>query len=126
VLPVLAYDAPDDAAPAAAIAYVNARPRPLALYVFDADARRADAVLARTTSGGAMINDVVYHVGARRAAVRRRGAERDGALSRLRRLRDLLQPQGDPRRGPFSGLELLRPPYGGRSGALIRWLTGRA
>jgi coniferyl-aldehyde dehydrogenase len=46
-----------------AIAYVNARPRPLALYYVDESGRRVDQVLARTMSGGVTINDCVYHLG---------------------------------------------------------------
>jgi coniferyl-aldehyde dehydrogenase len=46
-----------------AIAFVNARPRPLALYYFDNDARRQDTVLARTMSGGVTLNDCVFHLG---------------------------------------------------------------
>lgn len=47
---------------AAAIDYVNARPRPLALYYFDYDQAKADKVLAQTHSGGAVINDTLVHV----------------------------------------------------------------
>jgi len=46
----------------AAVEYVNNRPRPLALYYFDYNTQRANDVLNRTTSGGAVINDVVFHV----------------------------------------------------------------
>lgn len=57
ILPVLPYDTLDEA-----IAYVNARPRPLALYYFDWDAARADQILQDTHSGGVCINDVMTHV----------------------------------------------------------------
>jgi coniferyl-aldehyde dehydrogenase len=56
VLPVVTYRDLDEA-----IAYVNARPRPLALYYFgreDADSRK---VLARTTSGNVGINNTLMH-----------------------------------------------------------------
>lgn len=58
VLPVVTYRTLDDA-----IAFVNARPRPLALYYFDDDSGRQDAVLARTMSGGVTLNDCVFHLG---------------------------------------------------------------
>jgi coniferyl-aldehyde dehydrogenase len=58
VLPVITYRALDDA-----IEFVNARPRPLALYYFDDDSNRQHAVLARTMSGGVTINDCVLHLG---------------------------------------------------------------
>lgn len=57
VLPVKPYTATADA-----IAFVNARPRPLSLYYFGEDPSERDAILARTTSGGVAINDVIFHV----------------------------------------------------------------
>ncbi|VEB43162.1 Coniferyl aldehyde dehydrogenase [Chromobacterium violaceum] len=57
ILPVVAYDKFDEA-----MAYVNARPRPLALYLFDDDPLRIDRVLQETISGGVSINDTLLHV----------------------------------------------------------------
>ncbi|MBM5812214.1 MAG: coniferyl aldehyde dehydrogenase [Gammaproteobacteria bacterium] len=45
-----------------AIDYVNRRPRPLALYLFTRDRQRIRQVLRTTTSGGAVVNDVMLHV----------------------------------------------------------------
>jgi coniferyl-aldehyde dehydrogenase len=56
VLPVVPYDRLDDA-----IAFVNARPRPLALYCFGDDRAERDDLLRRTTSGGVSINDWGWH-----------------------------------------------------------------
>ncbi len=56
ILPVLPYDSLD-----AAIAYVNDRPRPLALYYFEHDQRRIDRVLRETMSGGVSINEALLH-----------------------------------------------------------------
>lgn len=56
VLPIETYDSLD-----AAIARINARPHPLAFYYFDDDARRADDVLSKVTSGGACVNDTLVH-----------------------------------------------------------------
>ncbi len=44
------------------IDYVNARPRPLALYYFGSDAAEQEKLLQRTTSGGVTVNDVIMHV----------------------------------------------------------------
>jgi coniferyl-aldehyde dehydrogenase len=57
LLPVVPCDTP-----AAAVAYVNERPRPLALYYFDYNPDKADYVLTHTHSGGAVINDTLVHV----------------------------------------------------------------
>jgi coniferyl-aldehyde dehydrogenase len=56
VLPIKTYHKLDEA-----LSYINARPRPLALYFFGSR-RQADRVLASTISGGASINDVAVHV----------------------------------------------------------------
>jgi len=44
------------------IAYINARPRPLAAYYFGEDDSEQKAIETRTTSGGMCVNDVVMHV----------------------------------------------------------------
>ena len=43
------------------IDYVNAHPRPLALYYFGEDRGEAARVLEATTSGGACVNEVIVH-----------------------------------------------------------------
>ena len=57
ILPVLPYDTLDQA-----IEYINARPRPLALYWFGTNAACREAVLARTVSGGVTVNDTLMHI----------------------------------------------------------------
>jgi acyl-CoA reductase-like NAD-dependent aldehyde dehydrogenase len=57
LLPLVAYHDLDQA-----IAFVNARPRPLALYYFDTDRACIDAVLEQTVSGGVTINDTLLHI----------------------------------------------------------------
>jgi coniferyl-aldehyde dehydrogenase len=56
VLPVRTYAALDEA-----IAEINARPRPLALYYFGENAAEGEALLERTHSGGVTFNDVIFH-----------------------------------------------------------------
>ncbi|MBX3125220.1 MAG: aldehyde dehydrogenase family protein [Polyangiaceae bacterium] len=58
ILPVLRVSNVDEA-----IRFVNARAKPLALYVFTNDKDTAERVLSRTSSGGACVNDVVAHLG---------------------------------------------------------------
>ena len=57
ILPVLPYDTLEQA-----IDYINARPRPLALYWFGTDAASRNQVLARTVSGGVTVNDTLMHI----------------------------------------------------------------
>ena len=56
LLPILPYDDVDDV-----IAYINARPRPLALYWFGKNKAERDRILARTISGGVTVNDTLMH-----------------------------------------------------------------
>ncbi|NDY93567.1 aldehyde dehydrogenase family protein [Ideonella livida] len=58
LLPVVAVDGLEGA-----IAWVNARPRPLALYLFTASAAAREAVLTRTHSGGVTVGDTLLHIG---------------------------------------------------------------
>ncbi len=57
ILPVLPYDSLDEA-----IASINARPRPLALYWFGRSDAHRDRVLRGTISGGVTVNDACWHV----------------------------------------------------------------
>lgn len=57
ILPIFEYEKIEDA-----IAFVNARPKPLALYVFSKDKNIQDKVIAETSSGGVCINDVMVQV----------------------------------------------------------------
>jgi coniferyl-aldehyde dehydrogenase len=57
ILPVIPYDSIDEA-----LAFVAARPRPLALYYFDWNKSRSDYVLAHSHSGGVCVNDTMSHV----------------------------------------------------------------
>lgn len=46
----------------AAVAYINARPRPLAFYPFTLDRRRLKTLLREIISGGVTVNDTIFHV----------------------------------------------------------------
>jgi aldehyde dehydrogenase (NAD+) len=56
VLPVIPYDDLTQV-----IGRINARDKPLALYIFDRDRARIDRILTETTSGGVGINLTVVH-----------------------------------------------------------------
>ncbi len=57
LLPIVPYDDLDQA-----LAYVNARPRPLALYYFGYNRAEQRHVLRHTHSGGVCLNDTLLHV----------------------------------------------------------------
>lgn len=57
LLPLVPYDQLDEA-----LAYVNQRPRPLALYYFGYDRSEQQHVLQHSHSGGVCLNDTLLHV----------------------------------------------------------------
>ncbi len=58
ILPVLAVDSVD-----AAIRFITARPKPLALYLYSSSAQTFEAVVSRTSSGGMVVNHGFLHLG---------------------------------------------------------------
>ena len=56
ILPIETYSTLDEA-----IAKINARPRPLALYAFGGDARSRTHLLQQTIAGGVTLDDTLWH-----------------------------------------------------------------
>ncbi|MDD3674770.1 MAG: coniferyl aldehyde dehydrogenase [Novosphingobium sp.] len=109
VLPVLSYETVDEA-----IAFVNARPRPLGLYYFGRDQAEMDAVLARTISGGVTLNDVIFHVIVEDLPFGGVGDSGFGVYHGAEGFREFSNARGVFRQSRFdlAGLAGLRPPYG--------------
>jgi coniferyl-aldehyde dehydrogenase len=117
VLPIVPYDTVDEA-----IAYVNARPRPLALYYFDVDARRADDVLARTISGTAAINDVVVQLAQDNLPFGGVGPSGMGHYHGRDGFETFSKKKGVFLQSRFAGGGVMRPPYTDRTRSLLRTL----
>jgi coniferyl-aldehyde dehydrogenase len=117
VLPVIGYGAIDDA-----IDFVNARPRPLALYYFGATDAALDRVLARTVSGGVTVNNAAFHVVQEDLPFGGVGPSGMGeyhgraGFDRFSKLKPVFY---DRR---LSATALLRPPYGRTFRAVLRLL----
>ncbi len=113
VLPIATYD---DIAPV--LARINARPKPLALYIFDRDKARVDRILAATTSGGVGVNLTVLqysHPELPFGGVNNSGmgaAHGHNGFRAFSHERAVL-------RNRFSALPLTFPPYDGRTRRLI-------
>jgi coniferyl-aldehyde dehydrogenase len=121
ILPVMTYASLDEA-----IAFVNARPRPLALYYFDDDRDRVDLVVSATTSGGVTVNDVLLHIAQHDLPFGGVGPSgmghyhgRDGFERFSKKKGVMIQA-----RRPFSAW--LAPPFTARKDALIRRLLSLA
>ncbi len=107
VLPVLTYRGIDEA-----IAFVNARPRPLALYLFGPDDGERREVLARTTSGNVTINGTLLHYAQDDLPFGGIGASGIGAYHGGEGFRALSHAKGVFVRGRWNASGLLRAPYG--------------
>jgi coniferyl-aldehyde dehydrogenase len=117
VLPVVAYDRLEDA-----VAYVNARPRPLALYYFDSDRRRVDRVMQSTVSGGASVNDTVLHFAQEGLPFGGIGPSGMGAYHGRDGFRTFSHGKGVFQQSRWNFADLLAPPFTG----LFRRLIGFA
>ena len=117
ILPVLTYRELGEA-----IAYVNAHPRPLALYYFDRNARRVELVLKQTISGGATVNDVIYHVAQNTLPFGGIGPSGMGHYHGFAGFETFSKKKGIFLQSRFTAVKFLRPPYGPTADRLIRFL----
>jgi coniferyl-aldehyde dehydrogenase len=118
ILPVITYDTLDDA-----IAYINARPHPLALYYFDLNGTRVKDVLARTSAGGVTVNDCVFHVGQTGLPFGGIGPSGMGHYHGVHGFETFSKQKGVFLEGRWTPLSLLRPPYGNLARRLLSFLT---
>ena len=118
LLPVIGYDELDGA-----IAYVNARPRPLALYVFDYERAAIDRVLERTVSGGVTVNDTILHIAQDDLPFGGVGASGMGAYHGRAGFETFSKMKPVFYQPRLNGLALLKPPYGKRFAWIAKWLT---
>ncbi|GAB3247545.1 coniferyl aldehyde dehydrogenase [Chitinimonas naiadis] len=115
ILVVLGYKALEEA-----IAYVNARPRPLALYYFDYDNARISQVLGNTVSGGVGINETVLHFGQDDLPVGGVGASGMGNCDAREGFETFSKMKPVFAQSRLNGVKLFHPPYGKRINALLR------
>ena len=120
VLPVVAYRSLDEA-----IEYVNARPRPLALYYFDRNSKRVEAVLARTTSGGVTVNDTILHIAQNDLPFGGVGPSGMGSYHGFDGFLTFSKKKGVFLQSRFTTLGMLRPPYGALARRVTGFLIGR-
>ena len=108
ILPIIGYDSLDDA-----IAYVNNRARPLALYLLSFDKVTQHAVLTRTHSGGVCINETVFHVAADDAPFGGIGPSGMGHYHGKEGFLTFSHAKTVLSRGRLNTGKLVHPPYGG-------------
>lgn len=120
ILPVIPYDQTDEA-----IAHVNNRDRPLALYWFGTAPEARDRILRETISGGVTINDCLLHIAQEHQPFGGVGASGMGAYHGEWGFHTFSKEKPVFYRPRVSATALLQPPYGwtfDRVLALLRWL----
>ncbi|TDN67930.1 coniferyl aldehyde dehydrogenase [Paraburkholderia sp. BL10I2N1] len=115
LLPVVPYDTLDDA-----IAYINARPRPLSLYLYDDDAATIERVTHETVAGGMAVNETLMHLACESLPFGGVGASGMGAYHghegfvTFSKMKPVLQ------QARLNARALVAPPYGRVFNVLIR------
>ncbi len=107
LLPVEAYATLDDA-----IARINARAHPLAMYWFGRDQRRCERVLHETLAGGVTINDTLWHFAHEGLPFGGVGASGTGAYHGQHGFATFSKAKPVFRQSRLAAARLLYPPYG--------------
>lgn len=117
LLPLLVYENVDDA-----IVGINARPRPLALYVFGKEPKAIREVLAHTRSGGVTVNDCLLHVTQHDLPFGGLGASGMGHYHGKFGFDTFSHQRAVLHQSRWSSAGMTQPPYGKKLTRLLRWM----
>ncbi len=117
ILPVVPYAGFEDA-----LAYVNERPRPLALYCFERDEPRIDRVLTGTVAGGVTINDTILHIAQESLPFGGVGLSGMGHYHGRAGFETFSKQKAVFRQSRVNAMRLFKPPYGRRFERLVAFL----
>jgi coniferyl-aldehyde dehydrogenase len=115
ILPIIAYRDIDEA-----IAYVNARPRPLALYFFGGVGPNRRKVLSLTTSGNVTINNTLMHYAQEDLPFGGVGPSGIGAYHGVEGFKSLSHAKGIFQQGIWNLSGLLHPPFGAVANLILK------
>jgi coniferyl-aldehyde dehydrogenase len=117
LLPIVTYRDLTDA-----IAFVNERPRPLALYYFGSSAMNRARVLKYTTTGGVTVNGTLMHYVQDDLPFGGVGASGSGAYHAIEGFRGFSHAKAVFDVGRWNGGALLRPPFGRLTNTILAWM----
>jgi acyl-CoA reductase-like NAD-dependent aldehyde dehydrogenase len=117
VLPVMAYDDLDGA-----YRHVNARPRPLAFYLFSHDRATVDRAIDRVVAGGVAINDTMLHAVQEELPFGGVGESGMGAYHGEAGFRTFSHAKSVFHQARFNAAGMTRPPYGSRMDRLLSFM----
>ncbi|MNT28804.1 Coniferyl aldehyde dehydrogenase [compost metagenome] len=117
VLPVVTYRTLDEA-----VDYINARPRPLALYLFERDRGAIGHVMRQTVAGGVTVNDTLFHIAQDGLPFGGVGASGMGAYHGQAGFDTFSKVKPVFHQAGLNGAGLLKPPYGKTFETMLRLL----
>ena len=116
LLPVVPYDKLDDA-----LDYINARDRPLALYLFSDTRRGRERALSNTIAGGVTVNGCLTHFAQEAQPFGGVGASGNGSYHGVHGFRTFSKQKAVYYEPRFGILPLLMPPYGKVLDKVYQW-----
>ena len=117
LLPVRTYANMDEA-----ISYINAHPRPLALYYFGPTGTHREKLLTQTTSGNVTINNTLMHYAQDNLPFGGVGSSGMGAYHGVEGFRAVSHAKGVLVQSRWNMSNLLRPPFGGLSNLIVKMM----
>jgi coniferyl-aldehyde dehydrogenase len=118
VLPIKSYRGIDQA-----VDYINAHPRPLALYYFGANTHQRDEVLRKTVSGGASVNATLFHFAAENLPFGGVGPSGMGAYHGEYGFQTFSHRKGVFLQSRLNAVPFLYPPFGRITDLMLKFLT---
>ena len=118
ILPIRSYRSLDEA-----IAWVEARDRPLALYPFSHDRATVERILGGLLAGGVTVNDTLLHFAAGNLPFGGIGASGMGAYHGRAGFDAMTKAMPVLWQSRWAASDLLKPPYRGLVDRMVRWLA---
>ncbi|HEY9853059.1 MAG TPA: aldehyde dehydrogenase [Leptolyngbyaceae cyanobacterium] len=117
ILPIIEYDNLTEA-----IAFVNERPKPLALYFFSKNRNHQERILQETSSGGACINETMMHLGVPELPFGGVGSSGMGSYHGKASFDTFSHQKSVLKNTFFMDMKLRYPPYAGKLNLIKRML----
>lgn len=115
ILIVIPYETIEDA-----VAFINKRPRPLALYLFGKDKKVEDYVIKNTIAGGVTVNDTLLHYTQESLPFGGVGTSGFGAYHGVAGFETFSHMKPIFKQSRVNGVDLLRAPYTSKSKWLLK------
>jgi aldehyde dehydrogenase (NAD+) len=117
ILPVLTFKQLDEVP-----AFVTARDKPLALYVFGEDRAAIDSIIDGTTAGGTCVNNTVIHFANSNLPFGGVGPSGTGNYHGVFGFKAFSHERAVLRQGRIDMLKTVYPPYGPKVAKMLKWM----